>query len=461
MNASTAPAREARSAIPPGHRQVAASVRDASSRSAAAWPRRSPLRPSQVPIEGPRASSPGGLLAVSEGPALVQRCGGHACPPSGCHRDRDGQVAPSRIGPGRSALAPASVRDVVAEPGASLPSAVRADAEYRFGHSFGSVRIHTDSSAARSAAAIAARAYTFGSHIAFAAGEYRPETRAGRQLLAHELTHVVQQRGAAGATAQQRSSATVASAAETSDSPLVLGDPGDALENEADSIAEQMLRDRPSFAASPPAIAGYPPTRAAPLVHRSPDGSPGHDVIQRQAGTADTPAPAQAAPPAAGPPTAGPDVFFCSKPVALGRKHAFFRVGGAGPGNPTYELEHDNFGDHCPCGIQGIPCKDYGEDKDSAEATCVPAPAISAACLELKYDTYPHGYYCATPGPNSNTYARVTAEACGGTGLKPPGNLPGWDHLPPAAGTANPTKNVHWDVIWCNSPKNCQDTSCK
>jgi hypothetical protein len=65
--------------------------------------------------------------------------------------------------------------------------------EPRFGHDFSNVRVHANEAAARSAAAVSAAAYTVGSHIAFAAGRYAPGTGSGRQLFAHELTHVVQQ----------------------------------------------------------------------------------------------------------------------------------------------------------------------------------------------------------------------------------------------------------------------------
>src|SRR5262249_20772664 len=58
------------------------------------------------------------------------------------------------------------------------------------------VRIHRDDLAARSACAVDAIAYTVGSHVVFAAGQYAPGTDGGRRLLAHELTHVVQQGGA-------------------------------------------------------------------------------------------------------------------------------------------------------------------------------------------------------------------------------------------------------------------------
>jgi hypothetical protein len=70
--------------------------------------------------------------------------------------------------------------------------------EPRFGYDFSGVRIHTDARAAELAGAIQARAFAVGQEIFFGAGEFAPETSHGRQLMAHELTHVVQQeRGAA------------------------------------------------------------------------------------------------------------------------------------------------------------------------------------------------------------------------------------------------------------------------
>lgn len=65
--------------------------------------------------------------------------------------------------------------------------------EARFGFDFNSVRIHSSRSAAGSARALASRAYTMGTDITFGADEYRPRTREGRRLIAHELAHVVQQ----------------------------------------------------------------------------------------------------------------------------------------------------------------------------------------------------------------------------------------------------------------------------
>ena len=85
-------------------------------------------------------------------------------------------------------------------PGATLAEAVRLPLESRFGHDFSRVRVHT----AGPGAAFAARAFTAGEHIVFSPGEYHPETGPGARLLAHELTHVLQQRfSAAGAVQRQ------------------------------------------------------------------------------------------------------------------------------------------------------------------------------------------------------------------------------------------------------------------
>lgn len=92
--------------------------------------------------------------------------------------------------------APAIVHDVLDSPGRPLDAATRAFMEPRFGHDFGRVRVHTDARAAASVRAVGALAYTVGSHIAFEAGHYRPEDAGGRDLLAHELAHTVQQQGA-------------------------------------------------------------------------------------------------------------------------------------------------------------------------------------------------------------------------------------------------------------------------
>lgn len=79
--------------------------------------------------------------------------------------------------------------------GEYLPAGVRVPMESLYGHDFSRVRVHADASAARSASALGALAYTVGTDVVFGTGQYAPETRRGRALLAHELAHVVQQDG--------------------------------------------------------------------------------------------------------------------------------------------------------------------------------------------------------------------------------------------------------------------------
>ncbi|WP_437993244.1 eCIS core domain-containing protein [Sorangium sp. So ce145] len=94
---------------------------------------------------------------------------------------------------GEGFAAPPVVQEVLRSPGQPLDAATRAFMEPRFGHDFSSVRVHADARAAESAAAIDALAYTAGSNIVLGKGQFRPDTRHGRSLLAHELAHVVQQ----------------------------------------------------------------------------------------------------------------------------------------------------------------------------------------------------------------------------------------------------------------------------
>jgi hypothetical protein len=87
------------------------------------------------------------------------------------------------------------VLDVVGKGGGSpLTTSVRTDMEQHLGADFGDVRVHADGAAAASAAAVQAKAYTVGNDVVFNTGAYQPDSADGRRTLAHELTHVVQQR---------------------------------------------------------------------------------------------------------------------------------------------------------------------------------------------------------------------------------------------------------------------------
>jgi len=113
--------------------------------------------------------------------------------------------------------------------GGPLPSGVRAEMEQRLGADFADVRIHTDGAAAASAAAVGAHAYTVGRDVVFGAGQFDPVSSTGRTMLAHELTHVVQQR-----------SGPVAGT--PTDGGISVSDPGDRFEREAVANAERVMR---------------------------------------------------------------------------------------------------------------------------------------------------------------------------------------------------------------------------
>lgn len=120
------------------------------------------------------------------------------------------------------------VHDVIATSGRPLEDPVRADMEGRLGHDFGDVRVHDDGAAHASAASVNAHAYTVGSHVVFQRDAYDPSSAAGQQTLAHELTHVVQQRsGPVDGTA--------------AGGGISVSDPSDRFEQEAAANAERAM----------------------------------------------------------------------------------------------------------------------------------------------------------------------------------------------------------------------------
>ena len=116
---------------------------------------------------------------------------------------------------------PPIVREVLHSPGRPLEAETRALMEPRLGYDFSGVRVHADARAAESARAVNALAYTVGRDVVFGAGQYAPHTALGERLVAHELTHVVQQGGpATGAFA--------------------IGPAHDEFEREASSVAQSL-----------------------------------------------------------------------------------------------------------------------------------------------------------------------------------------------------------------------------
>ena len=129
-------------------------------------------------------------------PGLSQRCGGTPCG-NRVHRDDQHPLSQGRTRDAQPAAVPPIVPEALRSPSQPLEPSTRAFFEPRFGHDFSRVRVHTDVKAAQSARAINAVAYTVGDHIAFDASHSAMRTPHAQTVLAHELTHVVQQRSGA------------------------------------------------------------------------------------------------------------------------------------------------------------------------------------------------------------------------------------------------------------------------
>jgi outer membrane protein OmpA-like peptidoglycan-associated protein len=143
----------------------------------------------------PESSVPLPMVARASPSAGVQRacaCGGT------CEHCKDLEVQRSAAAGDAAVSSPSLVQDVIRSTGRSLDDGPRQSMERRFGRDFGAVRIHTDARAAESARSVNALAYTTSNHIVFGAGQYAPASRVGQKLIAHELTHVLQQQHTGG-----------------------------------------------------------------------------------------------------------------------------------------------------------------------------------------------------------------------------------------------------------------------
>jgi hypothetical protein len=143
---------------------------------------------------------------------------------------------------------PPIVHEVLNSSGQPLDENTRAFMEPRFGHDFSQVRVHTDSRAAESARAVNALAYSVGRKVVFGTGQYAPATSTGKQLLAHELTHVVQQ--------GQQDLSTIA---------LMIGEVDSSSEREADQISRK-ISDRDGVLSR---FSVNQPARARGLIQRA------------------------------------------------------------------------------------------------------------------------------------------------------------------------------------------------
>ncbi len=145
------------------------------------------------------------VSAPPKGPVLRRKCacgnhtiGGAEC--DSCRKEKDPRNILQRMSSdhGSAGEVPPIVHEVLSSSGQPLDPASRNFFEPRFGRDFSNVRVHADARAAESAQAVSARAYTVGNHIVFGPGRYDSQSLAGRKLLAHELTHTIQQHGMRG-----------------------------------------------------------------------------------------------------------------------------------------------------------------------------------------------------------------------------------------------------------------------
>lgn len=135
-------------------------------------------------IQNSSAGNKETFFSTSIAPATIQRsCA--ACEEEKLHRKETSPAIP---------MVTPSVEQTLSSPGNAMDAGTKNFMESRFGSDFSGVRIHNDAIAHRSSADIRAKAYTNGNYIVFRNGEYNPSSNSGKQLLAHELTHVMQQR---------------------------------------------------------------------------------------------------------------------------------------------------------------------------------------------------------------------------------------------------------------------------
>jgi Domain of unknown function (DUF4157) len=124
--------------------------------------------------------------------SILQRCSnGVEC--EECRKKRESSLQRAAVSNAPTNGVPPIVHDVLRSPGQPLDAGTQAFMGSRFGHDFSGVRVHNDGQAAESARSVNALAYTVGRDVVFGAERYAPGTMAGKRLLAHELTHVVQQ----------------------------------------------------------------------------------------------------------------------------------------------------------------------------------------------------------------------------------------------------------------------------
>lgn len=283
---------------------------------------------------------------------LLQRkcaCGGAPGPTGECEECRKKRLSRQRatlgqpVEPLNRSSVPTIVHEALRTPGQPLDPTTREFMEPRFGHDLSRVRVHRDSRAAKSAQAVNALAYTVGQDVVFGHNQYAPATPAGLRLIAHELTHTIQQ-GSIG-----------------SPSAPVIADPGDPLEREAELRAEVILG--PNLPLANP--------RSAPVnLARQADDQPVANPVANSSGAtgeanelplaansggsttplgagADSSAPGAASTPSSTPGPLCPTVATSTPAACTARHDAYCAAAACFPGNPWLK---------CVCTVSGQIC---------------------------------------------------------------------------------------------------------
>lgn len=181
--------------------------------------------------------------------------------PAGPHIQRDGATS---IG---------SYIERTAGGGSSLSSQVSREMSGAFGYDFSGVNVHNDSAAHNVCRSVGANAFATGNDVYFAAGKYAPGSREGDRLIAHELTHVVQQNGGGVARSIAKKGVTFST-------------PGDPYETQADAVAETVVAMKYGGDGSKLGTVSRSPSGSAPDVSRDLDSMPSttlaNAIIQRK-----------------------------------------------------------------------------------------------------------------------------------------------------------------------------------
>jgi hypothetical protein len=214
--ASLAPGRTGRQAALPGGRPPPASLMGRQAKLEVSMPGdRHELEADRIAdrVVARQAIGPIGSISPRAVPRKCAKCQEElhplqlSCDHCGHHGGGEpAPVRPAAAAPGLPAASPISHLGG----GEPLPAAARLELEGSFGQSFSGVRIHRSPEAAATAGAFDARAFTYGDNIVFGRGQFDPASGPGRHLLAHEMTHVVQQRGGDASLGIQRAPLGVA-----------------------------------------------------------------------------------------------------------------------------------------------------------------------------------------------------------------------------------------------------------